>query len=235
MALKGEMKKETRKTIYVGVNFIVSPPPGMGLESRLEFQRQLSEENIELTDIKVDNQRLIAGRSNPMPIQISIGLIAPTIGQLLIVAPELGGRSIEVFGEEACDISKSFSNIWPRRQVLGCDVTIRDLYDADSEHAFQEIWEGLLHQPTERMNAFGRPILGGGLRFVMPQTEAEPGQPVIEVKVESFLQDTHKVYLDVSCNWPTPQPIDFALDPESRINYVDNFIQKQVIDFVLGG
>jgi hypothetical protein len=28
------MKKETRKTIYAGVNFIVSPPPTMGLESR---------------------------------------------------------------------------------------------------------------------------------------------------------------------------------------------------------
>ncbi|HMD88182.1 MAG TPA: hypothetical protein VKF38_03375 [Anaerolineaceae bacterium] len=229
------MKKETRKTIYAGVNFIVSPPPGMGLESRLEFQRQLSEENIELTDIKFDNQRWMGVRSNPMPIQVTVGLIAPAIGQLLIVVPELGGRTLEHFGEEACDIARSFSNIWPKRQILGCDVTIRDLYDADSEHAFQEIWEGLLHQPTERMNAFGRPILGGGLRFVMPQIGADTTKPVIEVKVESFLQDTHKIFLDVSCNWPTPQPLEFPLDPEIRINYVDNFIQKQVIDFIIGG
>ena len=229
------MKKETRKTIYAGVNYIVSPPPTMGLESRLEFQRQLSEVNIELTEIKFDNQRLLGVRSNQMPVQVTVGLLAPTIGQLLIVAPELGGRTIEHFGGEACDIFKSFANIWPRRQFLSCDVTIRDLYDADNEHAFQEIWEGLLHQPGDRMNAFGRPILGGGLRFVMPQIDNDTSKPVIEVKVESFLQDTQKVYLDVSCTWPSPQPPDFPLDPDSRINYVDNFIQNQVIKFVLGG
>ncbi len=40
------MKKETRKTIFVGVNFGMSPRPGMGSDGRLEFQRQLSEENI---------------------------------------------------------------------------------------------------------------------------------------------------------------------------------------------
>ena len=231
------MKKETRKTIYAGINYIVSPPPTMGLESRLEFQRQLSDANIELTDIKFDSQsqRLMGVRSNPMPLQVTIGLLAPTVGQLVIVAPDLGGRSLDIFGEEACDITRTFSNIWPQRQVLGCDATIRNLYDSDTEHAFKEIWEVLLHQPSDRMNAFGRPILGGGLRFVMPKIDSDPSKPVIEVKVESFLQDTHKIYLDVSCNWPTPQQPDFALDPVNRINYVDDFIQKQVMDFVLGG
>lgn len=227
------MKQDTRLTIHAGVNFIVAPPPTLDLNSRHEFEKHLDDLGIKLSDIKFDDQKLVATRKKP-PLQITIGLPAPQVGQILIVVPNLGDRSLEVVGCETKEIAQVFMDLWPKRQIVACDATIRDLYDSTSAHAFEEIWEGRLKQPPESLQALGRPVLGGGLRFVMPSTnEEDPTIPAIELKIESYMRNTYKIYLEAQFNWRIPQPSGHALDPEDRLIAIDNFIQNEVVKFVM--
>ena len=227
------MIKNTRTSIYAGVNFIVAPLPALTIEKRLEFQRQLDELGILATDINFENQRLSVIRGGPMPLEVSIGAVAPQIGQILIIAPQVQKRSLEGFGREARDVANIFVDLWPQRQIISCDATIRDLYDSSGEHAFKEIWELRLKQPPNSLVPLGRSVLGGGLRFVMPPTSDDPKDPLIELKVESFLQDTKKLFLEAQVTWGKPQLPGTALDPENRLLFVDNFLQTEAIKFVM--
>jgi hypothetical protein len=228
------MKKNSRITIHAGVNLVVAPMPELTLEARLSFMRRLEEIGIKITDTKFDDQKLVFIRRGQMPLEITVGLVGPQFGQLLVVAPQLGNRSLDIVCEEAEDIAGIFSNIYPQRQILSCDATIRDLYDSSSEHAFKEIWETRLHQTPESLSAFGRPVLGGGLRFVMPSANDDPANPMIEVKIESFLNDIRKIFLETQFTWNRPQPPGSLLDPGKRLEALDDFIQDEVVRFVMG-
>lgn len=81
----------------------------------------------------------------------------------------------------------------------------------------------------------GRPILGGGLRLVMPPVPGDPSGPVVELKIESLLADTSKIYVEVQFFWKVPAPAGTSLDPTGRLGQVDLFICNQVVDFMSGG
>jgi hypothetical protein len=157
------------------------------------------------------------------------------VGQLLIVAPH-PKRPVDSVAREAEDIARAFSDTWAfsQRQVLSCDATIRDLYETSSEHAFIELWEKRLHQSPESIKAFGRPILGGGLRLVMPPVPQNQSEPMIEVKIESYLKDTSKLFLEAQFTWRQPEPPGVPLNPTARLERVDNYIQKEVVGFMEG-
>jgi hypothetical protein len=227
------MQKDSRKTIYAGVNFVFAPTPNLGMENRLEFQRMSEEIGIQLTEFRLEGNRFISLRRTSMPIEVLIGVTAPQIGQIRIVAPEMGARSLGGFASEADDIVEIFSRIWPAHQIIACDATIRDLYDASGQHAFQELWEGRLHQPQNSIGALNRPVLGGGLRLVMPPTSEDPSDPLVELKIESYLKDTKKFFIEAQFQWQRPQPPGAKLDPENRLITVDNFIQNETLNFIM--
>jgi len=229
------MKRENGIPIYVGVNFVVTPAISLTLENRLKFQQQLEEIGINLSDISFDKQTstFIALRKSPMPLEVRIFNPAPPVTQLLVVVPQIDGRSIDGVGREACDIGQAFSTVWPQRQVIQADATIRNLYPSSQEHAFQELWEGFLKQSRESLSAFKRPVLGGGLRFVIPSMGDDPTQPQVDVKIESFLQDTQKIFIEVQCFWTQAQ--GNQLDPDTKLEQVDNFIRNELMDFISQG
>jgi hypothetical protein len=229
------MNLQSRETIYAGTNFIVAPmQPALDRQSCLRFQELLDGAGISVANVRYSDRELIVVRETPFPLEIKVGIVGPQIGQIIIVTPILIGRSLDGFGAEAEDIVNVFSQAWnfPQRQILSCDATLRDLYDTTSEHAFKELWEQRLHQSQEGLNLLGRPVLGGGLRFVMPPTENEP---LIEVKIESFLRNSRKLFLEAQFTWPSPQPPGNALDPENRLCLVDNYMQNELVRFIMEG
>jgi len=229
------MRLETRSTIHAGVNFIVAPfQPTLDRESCLRFQASLEENDIPISHVDYEERTLVISRETPAPLQIKIGIVGPQIGQLLIIAPSLGGRSLGVFGVEAEDISKVFTETYftQQFQVLSCDVTLRDLYETDSDHAFKELWENRLHQSQDGLKSLKRTVLGGGLRFVMPHDEENP---LIEVKIESYLQNTRKLFLEAQFSWPVPEMPVNSLDPERRITIVDDYMRGELANFVQEG
>jgi len=226
------MDKNSRRTVYAGVNYVFAPPVSVKGDARFALQKYLDDSDIQITDTKDEQNKYILTRKTQMPLEMQI-LLAPQIGQLLILAPELGTRSLEYFTKEADEIASIFERIWGKRQIIACDATIRDLYGSSSEHAFQELWEERLQQPSSSLQPFGRPVLGGGLRFVMPPTSNSPHTPLIEVKIESFLPDTKKIFLEVQCLWQQPQSPDKSLDPGLKLHFVDDYLMNEVIRFIM--
>src|SRR5574341_249480 len=83
------------------------------------------------------------------------------------------------------------------------------------------------------LGVFGRPIRGGGLRFVMdPVNEELPAQ--IEVKVESFLSDTTKVFVETQFTWPIPAAPGTSFNVCERIESMDSYIEAHVQPFISG-
>jgi len=232
------MKPESRYSIHMGINYVVSPPPVINAPSYLEFQKALMSCSIEFTNAaRRDLQheyRIEVVRDAPCPLQILVSASTQQpVGQLLILATPQPERTLEYFIQETEYVIEAFENAWPaQRQIIKQDVTFRDLYETTSEHAFQELWEVRLGQPPDSLKAFGRPVLGGGLRFVMPP---KPGCPTqVEVKIESYLVDTSKIFIETQFAWPEPMPPGTPFSPRERLLEANEYIEQHVIPFILG-
>lgn len=230
------MIPESRICIHMGVNFVVSPVPLINRERSLTFQQVLADQGIDFQKVDLKDGGLSIIREVPTFLDIRVAALGPPVGQLVIVAPQ-PGRPLSLFAKEAEAIVAAFDLAWPQkgRQVVSCDATLRDLFQASGEHAFQELWEMRLGQPTESLEALGRPVLGGGLRFVMPAPPDDPEQVQIEVKIESFLRDTKKFFVETQFSWPVPRLPGAPLDPQSRLERVDQYVENEVISFIMGG
>src|SRR3972149_4808292 len=229
------MKPQSRHIIHIGVNFVISPPPLIDLRSSyLDFQKNLITNGIEFSNAMCQERTIQVVRNGPSPLQITVAALTPQIGQLVIVAPH-PERPVSYFTKEASAIVEAFNQTWPAqpKQIISCDATVRDLYETTSEHAFKELWESRLGQSLDSLGAFGRPILGGGLRFVMPSLPNEPEPAQIEVKIESFLEDVKKIFIETQFTWPQPATPNAPLDPERRLNQVNEYIEREVMRFVM--
>ncbi len=232
------MNPDSRQTIHMGLNFVFSPMPIINQRGYIDYQDALLTRGIEVSKTGFADQReILVAREPPASLEVKVSALGPpSVAQLLILAPS-PLYDWESFAKEAEAIVTAFESTWPEpnRQLIRCDVTLRDLYETSAEHAFQELWETRLRQPPDSLAAFGRPVLGGGLRFVMPPLSGEPQPVQIEVKIESFLRDTKKIFVETQFVWLVPSAPGTQFDPVSRLRRVDDYVEHQVLAFILGG
>lgn len=69
----------------------------------------------------------------------------------------------------------------------------------------------------------------------MPLPSDDPDQAQIEVKIESFLRDTSKIYIETQFTWATPKPPGTAIDPQDLLEQVDAYVEREVTSFVTRG
>lgn len=225
------MNKQNRVLLHAGVNFVIAPAAEYNKADSLRFQAQLESQGVETSNVVyAPNQISIIKQSQKSSREIRLVNAGPQVSQLLIILnqPEF---STELVEEEMDRVLALHNNIWPStgKQLLACDATIRSLYDSSMANAFQEIWEHKLVQPAATLAVFGRQIQGGGLRFVMPPSD--PNDAVVELKLESYLSDPKKIYVDVQFIWKTPIVINNALSASTRIQAVESFISDNVLNF----
>jgi len=216
----------SRKTIHMGVNFVLAPMPAVDSHFSLAFQRFLGETGIEFGRVELQDGQLSIFRDKPAPLGIKIATGGP-VGQLLIFAP-LPERPLAAFVAEAEKVVRAFeiaASTGPR-QLVSKDATLRDLFDTGGVHAFQEIWERFLERTPEVLAMLGKEVLGGGLRFVMPPREGELDPVQIELKIESFLRDTSKVFFETQFAWPQPSTPGSPIDPGALLASVDEYVQQ---------
>ena len=212
---------------------MVVPPPVISATTRLAFQKAIMDNGLEFSKLENQKNNITLIRDNPAPLQITVGSQEMQIGQFLVIAPS---GPLQQFIDESEAAIKALEAVWPvpSRQIIKVDATIRQLYETTSPHAFQELWETRLGQSSQSLAAFGRPVRGGGLRFVMdPIKEELPVQ--IEVKIESFLNDTTKIFVEIQFNWPLPAPPGTPFDARSRLNRLNEYVEKEVSAFLTGG
>mgnify|MGYP001616030245 CR=1 FL=1 len=231
------MTFHSRRLIHVGINYLTIPAPQVTHSSSLLFQQAVLANGLEFVRAENREKQLILTREVPSPLQIIVNVSGPEVGQIAIVAPHLK-HSVEMFIKEAEASISAFTSVWsvPNRQIIKCDATIRELIETESQHAFQELWEKRLGQSAQALKVFGRQIRGGGLRFVMDPSPIENDPAQIDVKIESYLQDTSKIFVETQFNWPKASTPG-AGEPfiaKNRINQVYNYISQEVHQFLSG-
>ena len=204
----------------------------------IRFQEELGAAGIDFDAFARDDNQIKIQRKAPFPLEILVATPPAQpqpLGQILVLAPH-PNRLIDAFASEVEGVLEAFDKTWPapNRQVLSCDVALRCLYRSTTEHAFKEIWEQRLCQPEALLKSFGRPVLGGGLRFVMPPQPGESEPKQIEVKIESFLGDTTQVFVETQFVWPSPRAGN-AFEPKARLGEVNQYITQSVEAFLMEG
>lgn len=222
------------KLFHVGINYVLAPVSEISRQMIPKLHESLMKAGIEIDTTKFDGNKIMAVRDN-LPLNVQVAALGPQVAQLLVVAPN-PRRAFQVVVEEFDSVVGAFWEVWPRPnlQIIKCDATIRYLYDSSRDDAFVELWQDRLSQSRPALDGvFERPVLGGGLRFVLGPQEGEGEPHRIELKIESFLRETKQVFIDVQFLWTKPRPLTGTHDfrTSEQLSAIDDFILRQVHRF----
>ena len=222
---------DTRQLIFAGVNFVFAPGAEVTQERQLAFQTQLVNRQMEFDQSRRDGNQIILLRTLGSHLQIQVLGGGTPVGQLLVIA-ERPVHTLDLIKKEMDEVVAAFEGCWGQpQQIVARDATIRLLFATDGGHAFQYLWEDRLGQSDTDLSALGRPVQGGGLRFVMPPI-GEKFQ--IELKVESFLTDSSKLFLETQFVWPQPETAGSRMHPDKTLDQVYQYATGPALAFALG-
>ncbi|SRR6266511_711705 len=226
------MLKHTQQTIHFGVGGVFTPQPVCDPAHALEFQRELSHHGLVFSTTNVLPNAIVLARATP-PLEIRVQQPGPMVGSFVAVAQN-PQRVLDDFADEAATVQAAIGKAWPGAiQLLQREVTIQYVYDVASGDAFKYLWEERLGRHGGELTSLGRPVLGGGLRFVMPPTDPAGGDPNTLVMVESLFADRRKLFVSVQMQWMAPRPLE-DLHPEVLLREVDQYATKELVAFISG-
>jgi hypothetical protein len=220
----------------MGINFVISPTPTIDMATHMRFQQSLIDRGIEFGGITFKESEIAVERQEPNHLAVKVvATHPPAIGQLLIISPQ-AASGLGLFAREAEAVVEAFNSTWPsENQTISSDVTFRDIFETTAEHAFQELWEERLGRSNTELQALGWSIQAGGLRFVVPPNPDESDPVTIEMRIESFLRDPKKIWVQTTFKWIKPMPVEATMDPERQLRQVDVYIERTVVPFIMGG
>jgi hypothetical protein len=228
--------KESRRSHHFGINYVVAAAWTADRKKVLAFQNALLDKKIEFSETKTNKHFLELARKEEYPLRVRMASVGPDVSNVLVTS-ERPTYNLECFIEETDEIYEAYRQTWVENrlcQIIRCDATIRHLYSC-TEHAFKYLWETRLGQQEDDFKYLGRrPILGGGLRLVMPAIK-EPDPVHIEIKIESFFEAAMEMFIETQFLWPQPRLLKATdkFDPGNRLNSVEEYAINQVCDFLL--
>jgi hypothetical protein len=230
------INRQSKTTVHLSVQYLLA---GTWMPERartVEFEKALLENGLDFGQTQSRENTFTLIRTQPSHLQIKLESPGPQVVSLLILAANPQYER-ELFGRDAEAVTQAFLRTWPadHYQILTVNTKIHHLYSAQT-HAFQYLWEERLGQSPEDFRLLGkRPVAGGGLRLVMPPHAVEGGEPTsIDVRVESFLREPKKVFIETAFTWPRPRVIgaDQGFDPQRYIEETERFAAEEVWDFL---
>ncbi|MHC4060300.1 MAG: hypothetical protein ACYSUC_01025 [Planctomycetota bacterium] len=227
---------ESRQSAYFEVSYVIANEWTSDTIQRLNFQKSLAEKQLDLPQTNVGANNFTLIRTEQSPLQVRVSSLGPRASSIS-TSSKRPVHSLDLFSKEAEVVCDAYRQTWLKQQcqILQCNARIQHLYSCQG-HAFKYLWEDRLGQDPQDFAYLGkRPVLGGGLRLVMPPTkdDAEPVQ--IEIKIESFFPELGKMFIGTSLVWPQPRLLatNEKFDPESRLKRVKEYAVNEVCDFVL--
>jgi hypothetical protein len=228
--------RESRQSAYFEVSYVIASEWTSDTIQRLNFQKSLAEKQLDLPQTNVGANNFTLIRTEQSPLQVRVSSLGPRVSSIS-TSSKRPVHSLDLFSKEAEVVCDAYRQTWLKQQcqILQCNARIQHLYSCQG-HAFKYLWEDRLGQDPQDFAYLGkRPVLGGGLRLVMPPTkdDAEPVQ--IEIKIESFFPELRKMFIGTSFVWPQPRLLaaNEKFDPESRLKRVEEYAVNEVCDFVL--
>jgi hypothetical protein len=230
------INRGSKTSVHFGINFLLAGPWGHEKGALLEFQKALLDGGLEFAQTAARPAGFNLVRNEPSPLQVILESPGPQVHTLQIIAsnPQC---DLEMFGREATAVTAAYQKTWhlPQYQILNTGGCIRHLYSARG-HAFQYLWEQRLGQSPQDLALLGhRPVAGGGLRLLIPPHQKEGGEPVsIEIRIESFLRESQKLFVETLFTWPAPRMITetAGFDCQARLNEIESFAAGEVWDFI---
>ena len=234
------MNSESKLPLHYGVGFVFAPSPELSSANVLQFLQRLviPERGIQFSQTQHQGASLSLNRESP-PLMVMMSALAqgapgssgvPGVSQLSVISAHPRGLASE-FADEAAEVLEAYREVWPApSQIIARECVVRYLFDVGDVHAFQYLWERRLHQDAASMHAFQRPILGGGLRFVIPAREGVE-EPLFDVKIESFLANPKQLFVEAQAKWGTA-PVPESLDPSAIIDTTTNYVDGPILEFL---
>lgn len=230
------INRESKTSVHFGVNFLLAGSLGHEKGMLLAFQKALLDGGLDFAQTAVRPSGFSLVRSEPSSLQVILDIPGPQIHTLQITAPN-PQYDLDMFEREASAVTAAYQKTWrhPQYQILNTGGCIRHLYSA-RVHAFQYLWEQRLGQSGQDFALLGnRPVVGGGLRLLIPPHQKEGSEPVsIEIRVESFLRESQKLFVETIFTWPQPRIVNESgeFDCQSRLHEIEAFAAGQVWDFI---
>jgi len=228
--------RESRQSIYFEVSFVIASQWSSDTMQRLDFQKSLAQRQLDFPQTNVATHSFTLVRTEQSPLQVKTASLGPRVSNISI-SSKRPVDSLDMFSKEADAVCDAYRQTWLKQQcqILQCNARIQHLYSCQG-HAFRYLWEQRLGQQPQDFSYLGkRPVLGGGLRLVMPpvKQDAEPVQ--VEIKIESFLPESGKMFIETFFVWPQPRLLraDDRFDPELRLKHVEEYAVNEVCDFLL--
>lgn len=230
------INRQSKTTVHLSVQYVLAGAWAPERARTVQFEKALLDNGLDFAQTQSRDNVFSLMRSKPSHLQVKLESPGPQVVSLLVLANNPQYER-EMFGRDAEAVVQGFSQTWPAEhyQVLTVNCKIHHLYSAQT-HAFQYLWEDRLAQSPEDFRLLGgRPVAGGGLRLVMPPHAAQGGEPTsIEVRVESFLREPKKVFVETAFTWPKPRIIgpEQGFDPSRYIEQTEQFAAEEVWNFL---
>jgi hypothetical protein len=227
---------DSRQTIYAAINYVVVPAPRVDSQYRLKYQQALSERGIEYDNVALQGLQLLVRRVQaPSLVVRVVGAAQGAVGQLGVVGPG-PAVDVELFLREVEAVGEAYGLAWGQNgQIISLDVTLRDLFECSGKSAFEEIWVDKLGRTQSELAPFGRSVDGGGVRLVMRPDAASPDPTEAQVRIESFLHQRERLWIETIFKWVKPRSFIEGMNARLPISTVSDFVESAVVDYLVSG
>jgi hypothetical protein len=226
--------RESRQSIYFDIGYIIAREWVADTMKRLEFQKTLAEKQLDFPQTGAGLNDFTLARTEPSPLQVKVASLGPRVSSIFI-GSENPACTLELFSKEAKAVCDAYRRTWLSEpcQILQCSARIRHLYSCQ-DHAFKYLWENRLGQTPQDFHYLGKPVLGGGLRLVMPPLKEDTEPVQIEIKTESFFREPKKMFVETFFLWPGQRLLteNTDFDVEARLKSVEKYAIANVCDFI---
>lgn len=230
------IQRHSKTTSHFSLQYLLA---GTWMPERIktiEFEKALLDNGLDFAETHLHDKGFILTRSQPSPLQIKLETPGQQVMTITVLsqAPQY---DLEMFCRDTEAVTEAFEKTWPSEhyQLLTATGKIHHLYSA-SVHAFKYLWEDRLGQLPQDFAVLGsRPVAGGGLRLLIPPHSVDGSEPVsIELRIESFLRETNKLFVETVFTWPRPRIVNKSagFDPQRQMEQIENFAANEVWAFI---
>lgn len=231
------INRQSKTTVHLSVQYLLAGAWSPERVRTVEFEKALLENGLDFGQTQSRETSFTLIRTQSSHLQVKLESPGPQVVSLLVLSANPQYER-EMFGRDAEAVTTAFLKTWPAEhyQALTVNSKIHHLYSAQT-HAFQYLWEERLGQSPEDFRLLGgRPVAGGGLRLVMPPHAAPGAEPTsIDVRVESFLREPKKIFIETAFTWPKPRVIttEQGFEPQRYIEETERFAAEEVWNFLM--
>jgi hypothetical protein len=220
---------------YLGIAF--HPPIRLERKRGYEFAAALAD-FVDPSNVTVEDHAWVF--SQPIPGSPRSQLTVSVAKSQLKIDAEFPRQAKEWFEDRQTAILRKFVELFAPTLILQSAAMIRGVLPIDGD-ARTYLAQRVMNVRGEYFAPFGRPIHMIGLTLGFPpcRVESPDGARVedslVQVKVESLVEDTSKLFLEASGEWPQPLKCsDEALDKVvRRQDEVAAYLEKRVTEFLM--